>query len=254
MGIFATRGRSVPLAAPEVTAELSKELEAVLPPGFAAVGEALASGADSGDACAVAGRELALAAVSLDEALAGLETTFWLVRGTQPTFTAARAVAGGWSEATLGYLHQLSCADPVTGLASLAHLQSRLPELYRGELRGRAKPRESHALVVVDLQDVVADSRDALMHGTQVGDVLTADLLVARVAETAGTVFAAGEATARLGRHRIVVLAERDDRIGRRVALLTTLLSGYPGARVWIEGLPDTSGSAAALLGELARA
>lgn len=244
MGIFATRVRWAPPAAPGTRAELSEELEAAVPPGFTAVGEALVSGTASGDVCAVTGRELALAGVSLDEALVGLETTCRLVDGTQPDFAATRALAAAWSEATLGYLHQLSCADPVTGLASLAHLQSRLPELYRGELRGRPQPRDSHALVVIDVTAVSDPSGP---------DLLGKDLRVARVAESAGTVFAAGEPVARLTRDRVVVLAERDDRLGRRVALLGRLLAGHAGVRIWIEGLPETDASAAALLAELAR-
>lgn len=247
MGIFATRGRSAPPAAPEAGVELSVGLEAAVPPGFTAVGEALASGSGSGDACAVAGRELARAGVSLDEALGRLEGTFRVVAGTDPDFAAARALASGWSESTLGYLHRLGCADPVTGLASLAHLQSRLPELYRGQLRGRPCPRESHALVVVDL---AGDPRGPHVVG---GDVLASDLRVARVAETAGTVFAGGEPICRLGRDRLVVLADRDDRIGRRLAVLLQLLGDQPGVRAWIEGLPETDTSAAALLADLAR-
>lgn len=242
VGIFAMRRSALP-AAPETRAEPSGPGTGV-PIGFVAVGEALASEADPSDACAVAGRELALAGVSLDEALMGLESTFRSVHGTSPAFAATRALATAWSEATLGYLHQLGCADPVTGLATLAHLQSRLPELYRGGLRGRPRPHASHALVVVDLAPA------------GVADLLSADLRIARVAETTATVFAAGEPVARMGRDRLVVLADRDDRIGRRVALLGQLLAagaGQPGARIWIEGLPDTGASAAALLADLVR-
>ena len=36
-----------------------------------------------------------------------------------------------WSDATLEYLHDLSCEDPLTGLASLAHVRTRLDEIYR---------------------------------------------------------------------------------------------------------------------------
>ena len=57
-----------------------------------------------------------------------------------------------WSEATLGYLHQLSCEDPLTGLASLAHVRSRLSELYRCRATGTAPCPHTHALVVLDLR------------------------------------------------------------------------------------------------------
>ena len=151
VGFFATRARAAAPADPEARAELSADLLVALPPRFEAVGEALASGMGSVDACAVAGRELALDGVSLDEALDGLLATSSLVRGTEPDYGDARALAEAWSESTLEYLHRLTCEDPLTGLASLAHLQSRVSELYRGQLRDRPAPRQSHALVVVEV-------------------------------------------------------------------------------------------------------
>ena len=83
---------------------------------FEAVGEALIAGRSATDACEVVGRLLGSQGVSLEETLADLRTTYELVLGTEPAFTDACAVALGWSEATLAYLHQLSCADPLTGL------------------------------------------------------------------------------------------------------------------------------------------
>src|SRR3546814_12395233 len=70
-----------------------------------------------------------------------------LFRSSEPAFADVRALSMAWSESTLAYLHQLSCEDPLTGLASLAHIRSRLSELYRG---ARAAD-ETHALVVLDL-------------------------------------------------------------------------------------------------------
>ena len=135
------RARTAPPAHPGARAELSADLVAGLPQRFEAVGEALASGMGSVDACAVAGRELALDGVALDEALDGLLATSSLVRGTEPDFGDVRALSEAWSESTLEYLHRLTCEDPVTGLASLAHLQSRVSELYRGQLRDRPSRR-----------------------------------------------------------------------------------------------------------------
>lgn len=248
MGIFAARARQAPPARPEARVELPDDLLAALPSGFAAVGEALASGAGAVDACAVTGRELALEGVSLDEALHGLEAICRLVRGAVPDFADTRALSLGWSEATLGYLHRLTCADPATGLASLAHLQSRLAELYRGRLREASTVRAAHALVVLDtVHPDVPDDRDP-------ASAFTADLRAARFAETARSVFAGGEAVGRLDRHRVVVLTARDPELGRRVALVRQMLGDLEGgARVWIEGLPETEAAARAVLGELAR-
>jgi hypothetical protein len=79
---------------------------------------------------------------------------------------------------------------------------------------------------------------------------------LARAGVSARTVFSRGETIARLGPSRVGVLVERDERLGRRVRLLRTLLAPIddgPPPRVWIEGLPGTDDTAANLLDELAR-
>jgi hypothetical protein len=248
MGIFAPRAGSAPSIRPEArAAELTQTQLAALPPEFEAVGEALASGSGVADAYAVLGHRLAVDGISLDEALSGLDTTFRMVLGTSPAFADARALSVAWSESILGYLHRLSCEDPATGLATMAHVQSRLGELYRAEASA-GHVAESHTLVVVELGPPGP--------GDEVGaEVLTEDLRVARAAEAIRTTFAGHEITARLARHRLTVLAPRDDRLGQRVALLRRLLTptGPEAVRVWIEGLPRTRDAAAATLAELAR-
>ena len=248
MGIFATRMRHS--HGPEAGRELSDELRLALPPRFEAVGEALASGSGSVAACAVAGQELARDGVSLEEALDGLFETCRLVRSGEPDHRDVRALAVAWGEATLGYLHGLSCEDPLTGLASLVHVRSRLSELYRGQLREPAAVRDTHALVVVDAPATRHRHRpDGL-------DVLTTAHRLTRLGEAARTVFAGPETIGRLGPNRIVVVAERDQ-LGRRIALLHRMLAGFDfegvGVRVWIEGLPDHDDAAAQLLDELTR-
>lgn len=249
MGIFATRVRSAPPAHPGAGAELTEDLRAALPPRFEAVGEALAGGMGSVDTCAVVGQVLAQDGVPLEEAIDGLEATSRLVRGTVPDHAETRALAAAWAEATLGYLHRLTCEDPVTGLASLAHLQSRLSELYRGELRGRP-PGESHALIVIDLPGTAAGVVGSAT------DLLAADLRVLRFAEIARTAFAGDETIARVARDRVVVLGHRDAGLGRRVALARRMLGQArrgPHVRVWVEGLSPDAAGAATLLDELAR-
>ena len=59
------------------------------------------------------------------------------------------------------------------------------------------------------------------------------------------------------GQAFFAIVAERDDRLGRRVRLLRSLLqrvdSDGRASRVWIEGLPSADAPAALLLDELAR-
>lgn len=205
-----------------------------LPSGFAAVGDALADGSHVIEACWVAGRRLAEEGASLGEGLQGLRATTQLIRRRDPAFEESQALCLAWSEATLGYLHGLSCSDPLTGLATLAHIRERISELYRDAAA------RSHALVVT--QAALREEGDA------VSKARTLTLL----GHTARTVFSGAEAIGHVGGSRLVVVAARDDQLARRVSLLKRMAE--PAAvRVWIEGLPETDDHAATLLDELAR-
>ncbi len=231
-----------------VAAHLPERVRVALPPSFEAVGEALAAGRTATDACEVVGRMLSSQGVSLAETLADLRTTYELVLGAEPAYTDACAVALGWSESTLGYLHQLSCADPLTGLASMAHLRGRLMEMYRGDARGPAL-RDSFALVVVEA------SSPRLAGLTD--EVFGADLRMSRIGESVRSVFSGAETICRIGPRRIVVLAGRNESLSRRTTLLRRLLDvgevGSGGVRIWVESLPSTNESVASLLDELSR-
>ena len=214
-----------------------------LPHRYEALGEALTSGSDVLGACAVAGEDLARDGASMQEALEGMRDTWRHCASGDPTYDAVSALVTAWSETTLGYLHQLSCDDPLTGLASQAHLRSRLAELYRVAEVG------DRALVVLALP-LGDDPSD------EAGDHFTRAMRIARAGELARTVFTRDETIARLGRHRVAILCHRDERLGRRVRVLATLLEGSPEGvpvRLWIEGLPGSDHLAGALLDELAR-
>lgn len=251
MGIFATRSRGRLAGQPVAGAEPpDAQAHMGVPQRFEAVGEALAVGRGSVDACAVLGQGLAKDGASLDEALEGLRATALHVTGREPSYDDTRALATAWSETMLAFLHHVSCEEPLTGLASLAHVRSRLSELHRrAGTAGGPGVRDGHALVLVELPrepDAPPEADDAWRRS----------LRLARIGELARTVFPGGETIGRLGLRRVVVVAERDDRLGRRVALLRELagsVGGRGGARVWIEGVPGTDDATAALLDELAR-
>jgi hypothetical protein len=247
VGIFATRTRRFATDGPEAGRALSEREWLGLPSRFRAVGEALASGSGSLEACTVVGWDLAQDGVSLPEVLDGLRAVYHRIVGTEPSFEDVSAICTAWSESTLGYLHQISCEDPMTGLASLAHVRTRLSELYRGGSRATGDVPPRFALVVADTPGDAPWLRSA-------GDELARAMRMTQLAEAARTVFSGHETIGRLNDHRIVVVVDRDDRLGRRVALLRTLL-GQPttDTRVWIEGLPSTDHGAGHLLDELAR-
>ena len=237
MGRFAMKSRGS-LSDTDGLGELTNEQRAALPPRFEAVGEAQASGADATETCRHLGGVLAGDGISLDEALEGLRLTSSLVRGTDPEYAELVALSTAWSEATLGYLHRLSCDDPLTGLATQPHVRSRLSELYRARERTPERPLDSHALVVVEIRP---------------GDEgLEQRMTLAKIGRTARTVFGGTETIGGIGLRRVVVIAERDEALPQRVSLLRTMTEREQ-TRVWIEGLPGSDDAAGALLDELAR-
>ena len=227
--------------------ELPETMRQQLPRRFEAVGEALVSGTDATAACAVVGRDVARDGAALGEALSGLRATYQVVLGCHPEFAAAEALSVAWSEATLEYLHDLSCEDPLTGLASLAHVRTRLAEIYReAELTGQAV-NGTHALVIVEV-------------GSRAGEEVpehrfTRALRLVQVTEAIRAVYSGGQTIGRLGLDRAVAVVAREADLGLSVALLREFLGDLRvgDTRVWIEGLPGSSDSAKRLLDDLAR-
>lgn len=254
MARFSSRGslaflRSAGQTAPTRTPDLPEHVRLALPLRFEAVGEALMSNVDVGSACSVVGRDVARDGASLGEALSGLRTTYRLVLGSTPSFEAAEALSVAWSDAALEYLHDLSCEDPLTGLASLAHVRTRLDEIYRGAELTDVPVSGSHALVIVEL----CFRRPVGVPGHH----FTRALRLVQVTEAMRAVYSGGQTLGRLGLDRAVAVVDRTVDLGVSVALLREFLAdldlGEADARIWIEGLPGAADSATRLLDDLAR-
>lgn len=226
--------------------ELTEPERRSLPGGFDAVAEALASGRSPVAACAVAGRALAWDGVSLGEALSGLRDTCAAVGVAAQEVAAVEALSVAWSEATLEFLHDVSCEDPLTGLASLPHLRTRLAELYREAEASGSSVRLTHALVVVDIGGDIGAS-------VPPADAFTGALRLAAVADGLRTVFTGGETIARASGRRVLALVNRSPELGESVAIATGILDdvGLGGARLWIEGLPEHPSLAGRVLNDL---
>jgi hypothetical protein len=245
MGLFATIASRSSSTTGGKSQELLESLRQQLPARFEAVGEALSAGSGAHAACAVVGRDLARDGVDLSEALHGLRSTFALVVGREPDFESTRALGIAWSDETLGYLHEVSCENPLTGLATLAHLRGRLAEIQRGaESRGTAD-ESAHALVVVDVPLLAGSTNH-----------LASSLVMAQVASQVQLVFEGDETIGQASPTRLLVIAERAD-LGNRVRTLRDLLDQVTPpdsvVRLWIEGLPATAGATSTLIDELAR-
>lgn len=244
MGLFTRRS----LASSGRAKEMPERLRKKLPARFEAVGEALAAGTDAHAACAVVGRDLARDGIDLGEALHDLRSTFALVHGTEPDFESTRALGIAWSDETLGYLHEVSCENPLTGLATLAHVRGRLSEIQRGADSRGERGDVSHALVVVDVPLLGGGDRESRLGSA---------LVMAQVAATVRLVFEGEESIGEASPSRLLVVAERADNLGNRVSTLRDLLTEVTPedcvVRVWIEGLPATASATSTLLDELAR-
>jgi hypothetical protein len=248
VGLFTTPSRKNLTITGDESQEMSERLRVGYPARFEAVGEALVADSRVRAACAVVGRELARDGVDLSEALGGLRSTFAQVLGQEPDFASTEALSVAWSDETLGYLHQVSCEDPLTGLATLAHLRARLAEVQRGAELNGVPADETHALVVLDLP-----LADAASGEQRIGRAL----LTARILDRARLVFAGDESIGEATPSRLLVLTPRTDDLGLRVVVLRDLIADTTdlggAVRVWIEGLPSSHAASAALLDELAR-
>jgi len=217
-----------------------------VPLGYEAVAEALVGGRSPVAACSVVGRDLACDGVSLGETLSGLGAAYAAVRAGVPDFAATEAMSVSWSEATLEFLSEVTCEDPLTGLASAPHLRTRINEVYRGAELAGTSVRRTHALVVVDVPRGVPDESADLPFSHALG--------LAAVADVVRGVFAGDETVARLGANRVAVLTRRTDTLGRDVAGVRARLGRLGLAaepRIWIEGLPGLRELATRLLSEL---
>jgi hypothetical protein len=167
----------------------------------------------------------------------------------EPDFASVEALSVAWSEATLEFLHDLSCEDPLTGMASFAHLRTRLDELYREADQTGENTSTTHALVVVEMAAV--DLRRRAEHQ------FTRALHLVQITEMMRAVFSGGETIARLSADRAVAVVRRVPQLGASVAMLRELVGdldlGATDVRVWIEGLPTTPESGTRLLDELSR-
>ena len=248
MGIFATKVRKGAQAVATADADLAEDVQRLLPARFEAVGERLAAGHDASTACAQVGRETARDGADLGEALDGLRSTYAHVLGGEPDFGAVRALCQAWSEETLGYLHQLSCEDPLTGLASLAHLRTRLSEIYRAAEQAEMPVSISHALVVFELPP------SAVRAG---GNTLRLRAPTCPTGGMRADGVPRGQTIAQASQGRLVLVTPRGDLLARRVSLLRDLVGDLDAdtgrARVWIEGLPPSDDGAGLLLDEITR-
>jgi hypothetical protein len=72
-------------------------------------------------------------------------------RSGDPPLHLVCAIADGWAEESLAQLAQGGCEDPLSGLATLPYLRTRLAEVYREAEQAGTSPADTHRLLVVGL-------------------------------------------------------------------------------------------------------
>lgn len=180
----------------------------------------------------------------LQEVLDQLERAY-ARSGEKPAYDVVKALTVSWSEAALAHHHQMSCEDPLTALSTLAHLRSRLGDLYRGAERDSVTVGDCHALIVVE------------MPGSESANLLDASLAMLEAAEAMRTVYNGDETIAQVGTRRAAALVARARTDRSTLELLQILIRrqsrGAAEPRLWIESLPRNAAGIGWLLTELAR-
>lgn len=210
-------------------------------PAVEAVAEAVlgwpSGGRGLAHACHQLGRARGRAGAGIGETLDDLGALFGVLDWTDPPLALVRAVAEGWVDTGLVGLGADTCEDPLTGLATLSYLRSRLAELYRAACAGALPVAETHCLVLVDLADGSPPWR-------RLARVIVAG------ADMRAT-FNAGETLTLVGAGRAAGLVPVRAELEFQTAALRRALGGPAAALVWLERLPGTCEEAMALLNAL---
>jgi hypothetical protein len=160
-----------------------------------------------------------------------------------PDFAATRAAALAWAELALIHHADIACEDPLTSLATVPHIRSRVSELYRGAEQSGRLAGDEHALVVVEFPR------------SPIGNQLELALRALDVAEVLKLVFTGDETFAQLTSRRFAVLVSHDSANDTTMTLLTLLLNqmlpDHGQARLWIEYLPASVDGIAQVLAGL---
>ena len=157
----------------------------------------------------------------------------------EPPLRLIGAVAEGWAEECARQLAQDGCEDPLSGLATVPYLRTRLAEVYRQAEQDGNSPAETHRLLVVRLPRRPDPWRR-----------LAVPILIGRDLRTA---FPGGEtlSLARAGPVIALVTARRD--LPLRYARLRRNIQATFGTQIRMTPLPGRLAEALRLVDELAR-
>jgi hypothetical protein len=190
-------------------------------------------------ACGALGRERARGGVGIGEAITDLAALCLVLDGADPPLDLVRPLAEGWAEAGLARMSDATCEDPLTGLATLPYLRTRLGEVYREARQAGRCAADTHRLLVVDLPDRL-DPWDRL----SVLILVSNDLRAA---------FPGGETLSLAGSGRAIAMVPALPDLPFRATGLRRGLASAHGTRLRLLRPPARLDEARRLLDELAR-
>ena len=102
------------------------------------------------------GRSRARAGVGIAETIDDLAALFGVLvlsegQHWDPALRLVGAIAEGWAEESVSQFARGGCEDPLSGMATLPYLRTRLAEVYREAEQRGTSPAETHRLLVVGL-------------------------------------------------------------------------------------------------------
>jgi hypothetical protein len=218
-------------------------------PAIDAVAEAIVG--DSGDsadaraACETLGNHRAASGVFLDEARADVMIA-GQVAGLNSASTAelVDGLTLGWVDRTLDTFFTSACVDPMTELATLPYLMTRLSELYASAFARQVNVADEHAFVVVQV--------------LAAGDVMQSEMQMIMIQTALRRAFDSGETLGRIGPNTAVAIVSRiEPNLNEALGHLRIVLEQARSAdqirrhRMWLERLPHERDSLPGLIRKL---
>jgi hypothetical protein len=190
-------------------------------------------------ACAMLGEARARAGIGIAEALTDLSALCHVLHAGDPPLELVKPLAEGWAETGLAGLSEATCEDPLTGLATLAYLRTRLGEVYREARQAGSCAADTHRLLIAELQ-----------HRLDPWDRLSVIILLCNDLRAA---FPGGETLSRAASGRAVALVRAAPELPLRATKLRRSLAEAHGARLRLLKPPASREEALRLLDGLAR-
>lgn len=214
-------------------------------PAVDAVIQAIACRSEPGllQACGRLGRARGQAGVGIVETISDLGALFRALDRDDPPLGLICSAAEGWAEEGMTQHLDGSCEDPLTGLATVAYLRTRIGEVYREAADLGTSVARSHRLVVVRLAgqpDPWRRLAGSILLGHDLRSAFPGGDTISQVA---------GPGTGARGG---IALVRADDRMPARYARLRRDLAAREGVRIQMTPLPALLPEALCLVDRLA--